>query len=123
MYGVMGIANAQRHLEQLRSLTEFISQPGIKEVVPMWVRSLPASADFKDESSQRDPGRHRWQGRRRRLVSCPTATKLIRSYYQAYELIRGITGYGKGNGPIIALHEGFKGVAAWDGFLAGADRV
>jgi hypothetical protein len=35
MYGVMGIANAQRHLEQLRSLTEFISQPGIKEVVPM----------------------------------------------------------------------------------------
>jgi hypothetical protein len=35
MYGVMGIANAQRHLEQLRSLAEFISQPGIKEVVPM----------------------------------------------------------------------------------------
>lgn len=35
MYGVMGLVNAQRHLEQIRSLTEFISQPGIKEVVPM----------------------------------------------------------------------------------------
>jgi hypothetical protein len=37
MYGVMGISNAQRHLEQIRSLTEFISQDGIKEVVPMYV--------------------------------------------------------------------------------------
>jgi aryl-phospho-beta-D-glucosidase BglC (GH1 family) len=35
MYGVMGISNAQRHLEQIRSLVEYISQPGIKEVVPM----------------------------------------------------------------------------------------
>lgn len=35
MYGVMGISNAQRHLEQVRSLVEFISQDGIKEVVPM----------------------------------------------------------------------------------------
>lgn len=35
MYGAMGIANAERHLEQLRSLTQFISQDGIKEVVPM----------------------------------------------------------------------------------------
>jgi len=40
MYGVMGIANAQRHLEQIRSMTEFISQPGIKEVVPMCVVRL-----------------------------------------------------------------------------------
>jgi hypothetical protein len=35
MRGVMGIANAERHLEQLRSLTQFISQGGIKQVVPM----------------------------------------------------------------------------------------
>jgi len=45
------------------------------------------------------------------------------SYYQAYELIRGITGYGNGNGPIMAMHEGFLGIAAWDGFLNGADRM
>jgi glucan 1,3-beta-glucosidase len=40
MYGVMGIANAERHLEQIRSLTEFISQDGIKQVVPMCVLKL-----------------------------------------------------------------------------------
>jgi hypothetical protein len=37
MYGVMGLANAERHLEQIRSLTEFLSQDGIKQVVPMYV--------------------------------------------------------------------------------------
>jgi len=45
------------------------------------------------------------------------------SYYQAYELIRGITGFGAGSGPIIGLHEGFIGVAPWTGFLEGADRM
>jgi glucan 1,3-beta-glucosidase len=48
-------------------------------------------------------------------------TKL--SYYQAYEMIRGITGFGAGNGPMIAIHEGFVGIAEWDGFLSGADRL
>lgn len=35
MKGIMGIANAQRHLENIRSVTEYISQEGIKQVVPM----------------------------------------------------------------------------------------
>jgi hypothetical protein len=35
MYGVMGLVNGERHLEQIRSLVQYISQPGIKEVVPM----------------------------------------------------------------------------------------
>lgn len=35
LYGVMGIANAQRSLETLRSIVEYISQDGIKQVVPM----------------------------------------------------------------------------------------
>lgn len=45
------------------------------------------------------------------------------SYYQAYTMIRGITGFGAGNGPIIAIHEGFAGIADWNGFLSGADRL
>lgn len=36
MRGVMGIANAQRHLEYIRSLAQFLSQDGIKQVVPMF---------------------------------------------------------------------------------------
>lgn len=39
MYGIMGLVNAQRSLENIRTLTEFISQDGIKEVVPMYVVS------------------------------------------------------------------------------------
>lgn len=38
-------------------------------------------------------------------------------------MIRGITGFGAGNGPMIAIHEGFVGIAQWDGFLSGADRL
>ena len=48
---------------------------------------------------------------------------MVISYYQAYEVIRSITGFGTNNGPIIAIHEGFEGIAAWDGFLSGADRM
>ncbi len=40
MYGVMGLVNAERHLEYIRSLTEFLSQEGIKEVVPMYAEPL-----------------------------------------------------------------------------------
>ena len=50
-------------------------------------------------------------------------SRLTDSYYQAYEVVRSITGYGAGNGPIIAIHEGFLGVAAWSDFLSGADRL
>ena len=45
------------------------------------------------------------------------------SYLRAYNMIRSITGLGAGNGPVIALHDGFAGVSSWAGFLAGADRV
>ncbi|EIW66983.1 hypothetical protein TREMEDRAFT_40623 [Tremella mesenterica DSM 1558] len=99
MYGVMGIANAQRHLEYIRSLTEYISQDGIKQVVPMisLVNEVEAS-----------------------IVGMEVMQAF---YYQAYQLIRGITGFGTGNGPIIAIHEGFVGIAKWEGFLNGADRL
>jgi hypothetical protein len=45
------------------------------------------------------------------------------SYYQAYEMIREITGVGEGNGPMISYHEGFTGLDQWDDFLPGADRI
>ena len=43
MYGVMGLANGERHLEYIRTLTEFISQDGIKQVVPMCVPTMICS--------------------------------------------------------------------------------
>lgn len=99
MMGVMGIANAQRSLETIRSFVEYISQPGITEVVPMM--------DLVNEVQAVVVGH----------------SVLASFYYEAYNLIRGITGYGTGKGPIIALHEGFEGIAAWQGFLTGADRI
>jgi hypothetical protein len=38
-------------------------------------------------------------------------------------MIRSITGYGAGNGPMIAVHEGFIGIAEWTDFMGGADRL
>ncbi|KAF6754946.1 glycoside hydrolase family 5 protein [Ephemerocybe angulata] len=98
MKGVMGVANAQRTLTYLRIFTEFISQPQYKDIVLMFgiVNEI------------------RWE----------TGAEQIESFYgEAYETIRKSTGLGAGNGPYIAIHEGFQGTARWEGFLAGADRL
>ena len=36
LHGVMGYANAQRGLDYIRVLTEFISQPQYKDVIPLF---------------------------------------------------------------------------------------
>jgi hypothetical protein len=45
------------------------------------------------------------------------------SYYEAYSMLRRITGIGKGRGPIVVIHEGFEGIAAFKNFMRGADRL
>lgn len=51
------------------------------------------------------------------------------SYLETYNMMRDITGVGKGKGPFIAFHDGFSSLAApvaaggWNGFLNGWDRV
>lgn len=45
------------------------------------------------------------------------------SYLQAYNIIRGITGFGAGKGPYISIHDGFQGTSTWAGFFPGADRL
>ncbi|GMK54507.1 hypothetical protein CspeluHIS016_0110930 [Cutaneotrichosporon spelunceum] len=99
MRGAMGLANAQRSLEYLRSFTEYISQPGIKEVVPML-------------------------GLVNEVLYDQVGKKAMGSFYLAsIDMIRGITGSGAGNGPLVAFHDGFQGPANWAGFLSGADRL
>ncbi|TXT13576.1 hypothetical protein VHUM_00943 [Vanrija humicola] len=99
MHGVMGIANAQRSLEYMRSMIQYISQPGIKEVVPVFglVNEVLSSA-----------------------VGQGTMGTF---YYHAYQTLRNMTGYGEGNGPILAVHDGFLGPKEWPAFLNGADRL
>lgn len=38
-------------------------------------------------------------------------------------MIRAITGIGEGKGPYISIHDAFRGLPVWAGFLSGADRL
>ncbi|GAA5832811.1 hypothetical protein JCM5353_008342 [Sporobolomyces roseus] len=103
--GVMGIANAQRTLNIIRTVTEFISQPEYKNVVPMFsVLNEPYAATI--------------------------GVDMLRHFYiETYEMMRSIGGTGANNGPFLAFHDGFVNMAqtveqgGWDGFLNGWDRV
>lgn len=97
--GVMGLANAQRALDYIRIITEFISQPEWVSVVPVF--SIVNEA----------------------LVSTIGTDQITTFYLLAHDMIRNITGYGEGHGPYIAIHDGFQGTAAWANFLQGSDRI
>ncbi|GAA5890506.1 hypothetical protein JCM6882_002943 [Rhodosporidiobolus microsporus] len=103
--GLMGIANAQRTLSYIRTLTEFIAQPEYKNVIPMFS-----------------------------VLNEPYATSIgvdaLRHYYiEIYNQMRESHGTGEGNGPFLVFHDGFVPMAqnvssgGWDGFLNGWDRV
>ncbi|KAJ7086334.1 glycoside hydrolase family 5 protein [Mycena belliarum] len=97
--GVMGVANAQRALDYIRIITEFITQPEWADVVPQF--------GIMNEA----------------LMSAIGRAQLTSFYLQAHNMIRGITGVGAGHGPFISIHDGFQGVSSWAGFLPGSDRV
>jgi glucan 1,3-beta-glucosidase len=99
MSGVMGLANAQRMLDYIRTLAQFISQPEYAPIIPLFG-----------------------------FINEPNANGLGKSavgsfYYEAYRVIREVTGIGEGNGPMLGIHDGFLGVANWYDFLPGADRL
>ncbi|KAJ7120635.1 glycoside hydrolase family 5 protein [Mycena filopes] len=97
--GVMGVANAERMLDYIRVIVEFISQPEYANVVPMF--------GIVNEA----------------LLSTIGRPQLTSFYLQAHNMIRGITGVGEGHGPFISIHDGFDGVSNWAGFLPGSDRI
>ncbi|KAF8171111.1 ectomycorrhiza-upregulated exo-beta-1,3-glucanase GH5 [Pholiota molesta] len=99
MMGTMGMANAQRALNYIRIITEFIAQPEWRDVVVMF--------GIMNEARIADIGE----------------TELRGFYVEAYTMIREITGVGAGNGPFISIHDGFQGLKNWAGFMQGADRV
>jgi hypothetical protein len=95
--GVMGIANSQRLLNYIRIITEFISQPEYQDLIPMF--------GIINEA----------------LVSTIGKDQLTSFYLEAHDMIRQITGTGKG--AYIAIHDGFQGTAKWADFLPGSDRI
>ncbi|CAE6534614.1 unnamed protein product [Rhizoctonia solani] len=98
MRGSMGIANAQRALNVMRSITEFISRDEYKDIVQMFgVMNEPMSQRIGMDS-------------------------LTAFYLEMHDMMRNLTGPGKG--PWISLHDGFDVGAVTDsGFMPGADRL
>ncbi|PFH46075.1 glycoside hydrolase family 5 protein [Amanita thiersii Skay4041] len=97
--GNMGIANAERTLYYIRVLTEFISQPEYRDLIPIF--------GIVNEA----------------LVNTIGMDQMTSFYLRAHDMIRSITGVGEGNGPYIAIHDGFNSVSNWAGFLQGSDRI
>ncbi|KAF9476407.1 glycoside hydrolase family 5 protein [Pholiota conissans] len=99
LQGNMGLANAERTLYYIRILTEFISQPEYRNLIPiLGVVNEP-------------------------LLSSIGTDQLTSFYLQAHDMIRNITGLGEGHGPYIAIHDGFQPLSSWSNFLRGSDRL
>ena len=83
--GNMGLANAERTLYYLRVLTQFISQPEYRNLVPaIGIVNEPLFG----------------------IIGKETITSF---YLRAHDTIRSITGLGEGNGPVChALFLGAK---------------
>ncbi|KAJ1306352.1 hypothetical protein OPQ81_007358 [Rhizoctonia solani] len=96
--GSMGVVNAQRALNVMRSITEFISRDENKDVVQMFgVMNEPMSPRIGMDS-------------------------LTSFYLEMHDMMRSLTGPGKG--PWISLHDGFDPSSVTDpGFMPGADRL
>jgi glucan 1,3-beta-glucosidase len=74
--GNMGLANAERTMYYLRVLTEFISQPQYRNLVTIFgIINEP-------------------------LTSIIGMDPITSFYLEAHDMMRGITGYGEGNGPV-----------------------
>ncbi|KAK2459491.1 hypothetical protein APHAL10511_008475 [Amanita phalloides] len=97
--GNMGLANAERTLYYMRVLTEFISQPEYRNLIPVF--------GVLNEPLLKRIGRD----------------QMTSFYLNMHDMIRNITGLGEGNGPYIAIHDGFDKVSNWEGFLQGSDRI
>ncbi|KAF8322657.1 glycoside hydrolase [Clavulina sp. PMI_390] len=96
--GTMGIANAQRAMDYIRIITEFISQPQYKHVT-LW--------SFLNEP----------------VLSTIGRDILSHFYLEAHDTIRNITGIGAGQGPYISFQDSFLNPVGWQGYMEGADRL
>jgi len=98
MNGVMGLVNAQRALDNLRSLAQFASQPEWAPVIQLFGFNEPQAGGIGQQA-------------------------VGSFYHEMHNMVREITGIGEGNGPMLTIHDGFIGIRSWYSFLPGADRI
>jgi glucan 1,3-beta-glucosidase len=117
--GFMGVANAQRALTYIRTLTQFISQPEYKDLVPLFGIVNEALLDKVGVDAVSSLYVFRFVS-----SLLLNLKRCAGSYVEAMGMIRtNITGYGAGNGPYIAIGDGLRGVVPWAGYLTGTDRL
>ncbi|PFH50698.1 glycoside hydrolase family 5 protein [Amanita thiersii Skay4041] len=97
--GPMGYANAQRSLDYIRILAEFVSQPQYRDVVTIFGIVNEPQGGFMGHNN------------------------LGSFYVEAYRLIRRASGIGAGKGPYISIHDGFSPRATWNDFIPNGDRI
>jgi glucan 1,3-beta-glucosidase len=95
-----GLVSAQRTLDIIRTIIEFINQPDIANVVPAFgilnEPNLPVGIGINN---------------------------IERFYVEVYTMFRNITGFGAGKGPMMFFHDGFMGLPTFNGFMQGGDRI
>lgn len=97
VFCAIGLANAQRSLDYIRIIAEFMSQPQYRDVLVMFgITNEPFGPTMGQEN-------------------------LSRYYVEAYNIVR--TASGSGVGPTVSFHDGFLGLPKWAGFVPGADNV
>ncbi|KAF8889766.1 glycoside hydrolase [Gymnopilus junonius] len=97
--GPMGYANAQRSLDYIRIIAEFISQSQYKDVVAIFgIVNEPQGSTLGQDV-------------------------LSKFYMEAYNIIRNAGGTGQGNGPYVSFHDAFFTRSSWADFIPNADRV
>ncbi|KAG6850605.1 hypothetical protein H0H93_011273 [Arthromyces matolae] len=97
--GPMGYANAQRTLDYIRIIAEFISQPQYNNVVTMFgILNEPQGTSIGQDN-------------------------LATFYMEAYDIVRNAGGIGANNGPFISFHDGFFPRSSWAGMYPNADRM
>ncbi|KAF8969936.1 exo-beta-1,3-glucanase [Flammula alnicola] len=97
--GPMGYANAQRSLDYIRIIAEFISQPQYKDVVTIFgILNEPQGSIIGQD-------------------------QLSRFYYEAYQIVRNAGGTGAGNGPYVSIHDAFFPRTFWATTFPNADRM
>ncbi|KAI0825018.1 glycoside hydrolase [Trametes gibbosa] len=99
LLGPMGIANAERALDYIRIIAEFISQPEYKELIPLFgITNEPFGPTIGKDAIER-------------------------YYLQAYNTVRNASGTGEGNGPWVVFHDAFLGLTHWQNYLRNGDRM
>jgi glucan 1,3-beta-glucosidase len=95
-----GFVAAERALDTIRVITEFIAQPDVSNVAPLFgilnEPNLPVGIGMD---------------------------ALRRFYIESYQTVRNVSGFGEAHPPFISYHDGFMGLSQWSGFMQNADRV